>query len=110
MGFNHALNPSAMGPIYNKKKKASIFGRSFYQVLINFYINVLTIVDHPRLLSSSAAKNAKSNMLVNVVIISLCFFVNSSSGEWNRTTDLWVMSPTSYLCSTPQYIINIFVF
>src|SRR5690606_36913526 len=25
-----------------------------------------------------------------------------SSGEWIRTTDLRVMSPTSYLCSTPH--------
>lgn len=37
----------------------------------------MTIVDHPRLLSSSAAKNAKSNMLVNVVIISLFCIVNT---------------------------------
>lgn len=27
-----------------------------------------------------------------------------SSGDRIRTYDLWVMSPTSYLCSTPQYI------
>jgi hypothetical protein len=26
-----------------------------------------------------------------------------SSGGWIRTNDFWVMSPTSYLCSTPQY-------
>ena len=68
-----------MGPIYTKKK-ASIFGRSFYQVLINFYIKVLTIVDHPRLLSS-AAKNAKSNMLVSVVIIYLCFLLILVAGS-----------------------------
>ena len=28
--------------------------------------------------------------------------LENSSGEWIRTTDLRVMSPTSYLCSTPQ--------
>ncbi len=31
----------------------------------------------------------------------LWFFL--SSGERIRTTDLRVMSPTSYLCSTPQW-------
>jgi hypothetical protein len=29
-----------------------------------------------------------------------------SSGEWIRTTDLRVMSPTSYLCSTPHRLLN----
>ena len=29
-----------------------------------------------------------------------------SSGGWIRTNDFWVMSPTSYLCSTPQYGFN----
>ena len=29
-------------------------------------------------------------------------FIYLSSGEPTRTTDLWVMSPTSYHCSTPQ--------
>ena len=28
-----------------------------------------------------------------------------SSGGWIRTNDLRVMSPTSYLCSTPQSLI-----
>ena len=28
--------------------------------------------------------------------------LDNSSGEWIRTTDLRVMSPTSYLCSTPH--------
>ena len=28
--------------------------------------------------------------------------LENSSGEWIRTTDLRVMSPTSYLCSTPH--------
>ncbi len=31
-------------------------------------------------------------------------FSNSiGSGDWIRTNDLRVMSPTSYLCSTPHY-------
>jgi hypothetical protein len=29
--------------------------------------------------------------------------LENSSGEWIRTTDLRVMSPTSYRCSTPQH-------
>ena len=29
-------------------------------------------------------------------------------GGWVRTTDLWVMSPTSYHCSTPRYILKNF--
>ena len=28
--------------------------------------------------------------------------LENSSGEWIRTTDLRVMSPTSYHCSTPH--------
>jgi hypothetical protein len=32
--------------------------------------------------------------------------VSLSSGGWIRTNDLWVMSPTSYHCSTPQYVFN----
>ena len=31
-------------------------------------------------------------------------FIYLSSGEPTRTTDLWVMSPTSYHCSIPQYV------
>src|SRR3990170_7739993 len=30
--------------------------------------------------------------------------LDNSSGEWIRTTDLRVMSPTSYLCSTPHQL------
>ncbi len=30
-----------------------------------------------------------------------------SSGGWIRTNDFWVMSPTSYLCSTPQYFLGL---
>ena len=33
-------------------------------------------------------------------------FIYLSSGEPTRTTDLWVMSPTSYHCSIPQYAIK----
>ena len=33
-----------------------------------------------------------------------------SSGGRIRTSDLWVMSPTSYHCSTPQYILKILFF
>jgi hypothetical protein len=29
------------------------------------------------------------------------------SGGWIRTNDFWVMSPTSYLCSTPQYLFGL---
>ena len=29
------------------------------------------------------------------------------SGRWIRTNDLWVMSPTSYPCSIPHYILLI---
>ena len=29
-----------------------------------------------------------------------------SSGRRNRTSGLWVMSPTSYHCSTPRCILN----
>jgi len=31
--------------------------------------------------------------------------LENSSGEWIRTTDLRVMSPTSCLCSTPHQIV-----
>ena len=34
-----------------------------------------------------------------------CKGFDSSSGEWIRTTDLRVMSPTSYLCSTPHRVL-----
>ena len=29
-----------------------------------------------------------------------------SCGGWIRTNDLWVMSPTSYHCSTPRYFLG----
>jgi hypothetical protein len=32
--------------------------------------------------------------------------LENSSGEWIRTTDLRVMSPTSYRCSTPQHYLS----
>jgi hypothetical protein len=33
-------------------------------------------------------------------------FTGLSSGRVIRTPDLWVMSPTSYPCSIPQYVLN----
>ena len=40
------------------------------------------------------------------VAIATCLF-DFGSGGWIRTNDLRVMSPTSYLCSTPHYVISL---
>lgn len=34
------------------------------------------------------------------------FYPHCSCGDPTRTNDLWVMSPTSYHCSTPRFNYN----
>ena len=33
--------------------------------------------------------------------------IKKYSGEWFRSTDLWVMSPARFLCATPLSVIRI---
>ncbi len=43
----------------------------------------------------------RTTPLKKAQIISLCL-KSLGSGGWIRTNDLWVMSPTSFHCSTPR--------
>ena len=62
--------------------------------IISYNIEGAVLRDRPTISSESVIEGHKKRIPFNGIL--------SSCGGRTRTCDLWVMSPTSYLCSTPR--------